>query len=154
MTEVIQNGSHRRSSAPRILTTPLRPREPGTVYQRRAPRRDIRDFIERVLTKLVADDSTRLPSGRCWHDHLGMSEPIRIQKQYDHRLRQLIQLTGDLNLAAEYGVRCTPVQASESAYVKRADRQAERWDRQFSAKSELIFGNRDATKGDCHGLVG
>ena len=33
-----------------------------------------------------------------------MSENSRIQKQYDHRLRRLIQTTGDLDLAVRHGV--------------------------------------------------
>ena len=33
-----------------------------------------------------------------------MPENTRIQKQYDHRLRRLIQTTGDLDLAIRHGV--------------------------------------------------
>ena len=33
-----------------------------------------------------------------------MSDSIQTQKRYDHRLRQLIQTTGDLDLAVRYGV--------------------------------------------------
>lgn len=33
-----------------------------------------------------------------------MSENTRIQKQYDYRLRRLIQTTGDLDLAIRHGV--------------------------------------------------
>ena len=35
---------------------------------------------------------------------LGMSENCRTQKQYDYRLRRLIQTTGDLDLAVRHGV--------------------------------------------------
>ncbi len=33
-----------------------------------------------------------------------MSDKTRTQKKYDHRLRDLIQNTGDLDLAVRYGV--------------------------------------------------
>ena len=33
-----------------------------------------------------------------------MADTTRIQKKYDHRLRRLIQNTGDLDLAVRYGV--------------------------------------------------
>ena len=33
-----------------------------------------------------------------------MADTTRIQRKYDHRLRQLIQNTGDLDLAVRYGV--------------------------------------------------
>ena len=36
-----------------------------------------------------------------------MSDSIRTQKQYDHRLSQFIQATGDLNLTIRYGVPCS-----------------------------------------------
>ena len=49
----------------------------------------------------------RLSSGRLRHDHLDMSHSTRTRKQYDHRLRQRIQSTGDLGLAVRYGVRCS-----------------------------------------------
>ena len=35
---------------------------------------------------------------------VGMSENCRTQKQYDHRLRRLIQTTRDLDLAVRHGV--------------------------------------------------
>ena len=41
---------------------------------------------------------------RYGHDHEYIPENTHPQKQYDHRLRRLIQNTGDLDLAVRHGV--------------------------------------------------
>lgn len=46
---------------------------------------------------------TCVPSDRRLHNHRRMAYTTRIQRKYDHRLRQLIQNTGDLDLAVRYG---------------------------------------------------
>jgi hypothetical protein len=72
---------------------------------RRAVCHDIPDISVRVLDTLVRFRRLcSLPADRASHENRDMSTTTRKQRSYDHRLRELVQSTRDVNLAIQRGV--------------------------------------------------